>query len=229
MVPGKQQNRAVQNAIVRTATGKARILLAEDHALVAEALAKLLEPEFEVVGRVSDGRSLLESAPKLKPNVVILDLSMPLLNGMDAGPRLKELLPDAKVIVLTASEDLDIAKEVLTWASGLLLKKSAGSELAKAVKKVLTGESYVTTALPQQAEKGTPEARPKQTESLTVRQREVLQLLAEGHTMKEVAQVLGITVRTVAFHKYSIMRKFGIKNNSDLFRLAVKAHVVPPA
>ena len=214
---------------MRTATGKPRILLAEDHALVAEALAKLLEPEFEVVGRVSDGRTLLESAPKLQPNVVILDLSMPLLNGMDAGPRLKELLPDAKVIVLTANEDLDIAKEVLTWASGLLLKKSAGSELAKAVKKVLAGESYVTTALPQQAQKGTPDAQPKQTERLTMRQREVLQLLAEGHTMKEVAQVLEIEPRTVAFHKYSIMRKFGIKNNSDLFRLAVKAHVVPPA
>src|SRR4029077_7085320 len=132
MVPRKQQDRPVKDAIVRTATGKARILLAEDHALVAEALAKLLEPWLEVVGRGADGRTLLESAPKLKPNVVILDLNMPLLNGIDAGPRLKELVPDAKVIVLTASEDLDIAKEVLTWASGLLLKKSAGSELAKA-------------------------------------------------------------------------------------------------
>ena len=229
MAPGKQQNRAVQDAIVRTATGKPRILLAEDHALVAEALAKLLEPQFQVVGRVSDGRTLLESAPKLKPNVVILDLSMPLLNGMDAGPRLKQILPDAKMIVLTANEDLDTATEVLTWASGILLKKSAGSELTKAVKKVLAGESYVTTALPQQAEKGTPDAQPKQTKSLTVRQREILQLVAEGHTMKEVAQILGITVRTVAFHKYSMMRKFEIKNNSDLFRLAVKAHVVPPA
>ena len=114
MVPGKQQDPPGQDAIARTATEKPRILLAEDHVLVAEALAKLLEPEFEVVGRVSDGRSLLESAPKLKPDVVILDLTMPLLNGMDAGQRLKQLLPDVKVVVLTASEDPDIAADVLT-------------------------------------------------------------------------------------------------------------------
>jgi DNA-binding NarL/FixJ family response regulator len=218
-----------QDMIARASTGKPRILLAEDHTLVAEALVKLLEPEFEVVGRVSDGRSLLESAPKLKPNVVILDLGMPLLNGMDAGPRLKELLPDAKVVVLTASEDLDIVTDVLTWASGFLLKKSAGSELAKAVKKVLTGQSYLTTALPQQdSEKGAQAARSKQTERLTVRQREVLQLFAEGRTLKEAAHILELAPRTVAFHKYKIMRQFGIKNNLDLFRLAVKARVVPP-
>ena len=183
MVPGKQQDPPGQDAIARTATEKPRILLAEDHVLVAEALAKLLEPDFEVVGRVSDGRSLLESAPKLKPDVVILDLTMPLLNGMDAGPRLKQLMPDAKVVVLTASEDPDIAADALTWASGFLLKKSASSELANAVKQVLAGQSYVTTALPQLAgEKIAPDALSKNPESLTVRQREVLQLLAEGHS-----------------------------------------------
>jgi DNA-binding NarL/FixJ family response regulator len=231
MIPGKQQNRPIQNAVVRTATGKPRIriLLAEDHTLAAEALVKLLEPEFEVVGRVSDGRSLLESAPKLKPNVVILDLSMPLLNGMDAGPRLKKLLPDAKVVVLTASEDLDIVTDVLTWASGLLLKKSAGSELAEAVKKVLTGQPYVTTSVLQRiGEKGVEDARSKQTDSLTGRQRQVLQLLGEGCTMKEAANVLGLKARTVAFHKYRIMQQFGIKNNMELFRFAAKARVVPP-
>ena len=193
-----------------------------------EALAKLLEPDFEVVGRVSDGRRLLESAPKLKPDVVILDLTMPLLNGMDAGPRLKQLMPDTKVVVLTASEDPDIAADALTWASGFLLKKSASSELANAVKQVLAGQSYVTTALPQLAsEKIAPDALSKNPESLTVRQREVLQLLAEGHSMKDVALILGLKVRTVAFHKYAIMRKFRIDNNADLFRLAVKARVVP--
>ena len=228
MVPGKQQDPPGQDAIARTATEKPRILLAEDHVLVAEALAKLLEPDFEVVGRVSDGRSLLESAPKLKPDVVILDLTMPLLNGMDAGPRLKQLMPDAKVVVLTASEDPDIAADALTWASGFLLKKSASSELANAVKQVLAGQSYVTTALPQLAsEKIAPDALSKNPESLTVRQREVLQLLAEGHSMKDVALILGLKVRTVAFHKYAIMRKFRIDNNPDLFRLAVKARVVP--
>ena len=183
MVPGKQRNPPGQHAIARTAIPRPRILLAEDHVLVAEALAKLLEPDFEVVGRVSDGRSLLESAPKLKPDVVILDLTMPLLNGMDAGQRLKQLLPDAKVVVLTASEDPDIAADALTWASGFLLKKSASSELANAVKQVLAGQSYVTTALPQLAgEKIAPDALSKNPESLTVRQREVLQLLAEGHS-----------------------------------------------
>jgi DNA-binding NarL/FixJ family response regulator len=213
--------------IVRVAaTGKPRVLVADDHTLVAEALAKLLAPEFEIVGLVSDGRTLLEAALKTQPHVVILDLSMPRMNGMDAGQRLKELLPNAKIVVLTATEDYDLAAEVIhSWAAGFVLKKSASRELLHAVREVLKGKSYVTVDLPRPR---AHEAHSTRAPSLTMRQREVLQLLAEGRTMKETATILGVSARTVAFHKYKIMREFGLKNNSDLMRLAIKAHLIPP-
>jgi DNA-binding NarL/FixJ family response regulator len=213
--------------IVRVAaTGKPRVLVADDHTLVAEALAKLLDPEFEIIGLVSDGRTLLEAALKTQPHVVILDLSMPRMNGMDAGQRLKELLPNAKIVVLTATEDYDLAAEVIhSWAAGFVLKKSASRELIHAVREVLKGKSYVTVDLPRPR---AHEAHSTRAPSLTMRQREVLQLLAEGRTMKETATILGVSARTVAFHKYKIMREFGLKNNSDLMRLAMKAHLVPP-
>src|ERR1700739_4998504 len=127
---------------------KARILLADDHTLVAEAFKRLLEPEFEVVGTVGDGRALLRAAPELKPDVVLVDLNMPLLNGLDASEQLKQTSPQVKIIVLTMNEDPDIAAETMDkWASGYLLKKSAGSELLKAVRDVLRGGRYITPAL----------------------------------------------------------------------------------
>lgn len=224
--PGSVREHHVEGTPVSAnAMAKPRVLLADDHTLVAEALGKLLEPEFDVVGRVADGRALLESAVRLIPDVIILDLSMPLLNGIDAGRRLKEILPRTKLIVLTVNEDPEVAAEALrTWASGFLLKKSIGNELAKAVKKVLSGESYVTTIL---ATRPTHVRSASDSNSLTIRQREVLQLLAEGRTMKEAAAVLGVTPRTVAFHKYKIMRDFGLRTNSDLIRLAITANLVP--
>jgi len=205
-----------------------RILLADDHTLVVEAFKNLLEPQFEVVGTVADGRALLEQAPKLAPDVILVDLAMPSLNGMDAGERLKQMLPNTKLIVLTMTEDAAVAAEVMKrWANGFLLKKSAGSELVRAIREVLKGESYIT---PKMAKKLLDEfvrdPHPAQPKSLTPRQREVLQLLAEGHTMKEVADVLHVTPRTVAFHKYRIMDEFGLKTNSDLVRFAIKEHVV---
>jgi DNA-binding NarL/FixJ family response regulator len=211
--------------IVRVAaTGKPRVLMADDHTLVGEALAKLLDPEFEVIGLVSDGRALLEAALKMQPDVVILDLGMPRMNGMDAGKRLKELLPNAKIVVLTATEDCDLAAEVIeSWAAGFVLKKSASRELIEAVREVLKGKSYVTADLYRQKPR---EALSTRAPSLTARQREVLQLLAEGRTMKEIGTILGVTARTVAFHKYKIMREFGLENNSDLMRLAIKAHLI---
>ena len=209
---------------------KARILIADDHTLVAEALKKLLEPEYEVVGNATDGRKLLRLAVELKPDLTLLDLNMPLLNGLDAGARLKELLPAIKIVVLTMNEDPDIAAEALgKWASGYLLKKSAGSELLKAVKEVLFGGRYVTPAVRVGVEEGA-EGRESRTDSareLTPRQREVLQLLAEGHTMKEAAAILHVATRTVAFHKYRIMQDFRLENNSELLRFAIKQKVVP--
>jgi len=212
--------------------GKARILLADDHTLVAEAIKRLLEPEYHVVGVVPDGRSLLREATSLKPDVVIVDLNMPMLNGIDASKQLKAANPALKIIVLTMNEDAEIAAETMrTWASGYLLKKSAGSELVKAVKEVLRGGKYVTPALTQQlVELSSREPRASETgRELTPRQREVLQLLAEGHTMKEAAAILNVATRTVAFHKYRIMQDFGLANNSDLLRLAIKQRIVNQA
>jgi DNA-binding NarL/FixJ family response regulator len=209
---------------------KPRVLLADDHILVSEAFKRLLEPEFEVVGTVADGRSLLQIAQVVKPDVAILDLGLPLLNGMDAGKRLKTLLPKTKIIVLTMNEDLDLAGVALRdWASGYLLKKSAGGELVQAVRDVLRGKSYVTAYVAQRLlEDFVRDPRTERIKHLTPRQREVLQLLAEGRTMKEAAAVLHVTTRTVAFHKYRIMEEFSLKNNSDLVRFAMKERLLAP-
>ena len=207
---------------------KPRLLLADDHGLVVEALRKVLEVEFEIAGTVADGLTLLSLAPKLKPDVVILDLGMPLLNGMDAGERLKAILPSTKIIVLTMSEDFDLATHALrNWASGYLLKTSVASELALAIRAVLDGRSYITSQVAQ----GTLDeflhySNPERIETLTARQCEVLQLLAEGKTMKEAAAVLGLTARTIAFHKYRIMDANGLKTQSDLVRFAIRKRIV---
>ena len=207
---------------------KARILLADDHTLVAEAFKRLLEPEFEVVGTVGDGRALLRAAAELKPDLVLVDLNMPLLNGLDASEQLKQALPKIKIIVLTMNEDPEIAAETMEkWASGYLLKKSAGSELSKAVRDVLRGGRYIAPALREAIEDlDSRDFRSDSTRSLTARQREVLQLLAEGHTMKEAAAILNVATRTIAFHKYRIMQDFGLENNSDLVRFAMKQGLI---
>ena len=203
---------------------KARILLADDHTLVAEAVKRLLEPECEVVGTVADGRALLRVAPQLKPDLVLVDLNMPLLNGLDASAQLKQALPKIKIIVLTMNEDPEVAADTLgKWASGYLLKRSAGSELLKAIRDVLRGGKYVTPALQEAIAKiDSRDSRSDSVRALTPRQREVLQLLAEGHTMKEAAAILHVAARTVAFHKYRIMQEFGLENNSELLRFAMK-------
>src|SRR2546421_9625306 len=184
-----------------------RVLLADDHRLLREAFAQLLEPNCDVVGAVADGRALLAAARELRPDIVVLDIAMPLLNGLDAARQLKRTMPEVKVIFLTVSEDPDLAAEAFrAGASGYLLKNSAASELFQAIQEVLQGRSYVTPL----ATRGLVDNcfRPPEPErksgALSPRQREVLQLLAEGHTMKEVAGVLNITVRTVAFHKYGM-------------------------
>lgn len=207
---------------------KPRILLADDHTLVAEAFKRLLEPEFEVVGTVGDGRALLRAAAELKPDVVLVDLNMPLLNGLDASEQLKQSLPRIKIIVLTMNEDPEIAAETMDrWASGYLLKKSAGSELLKAVRDVLRGGRYLAPALRDAlVDLTTRDPRADSSRTLTVRQREVLQLLAEGHTMKEAASILNVATRTIAFHKYRIMQEFGLENNSDLLRFAMKQGLI---
>jgi DNA-binding NarL/FixJ family response regulator len=214
--------------MMSVARGRPRILLADDHTLVAQAFAKLLEPDFDIVGYVVDGHALLKSVAELRPDVVILDLCMPLLNGFDAGKQIKEIHPDAKLIVLTVTEDADVASEALhSWASGYVLKKSAAAELVKAIREALKGKKYVSKHMEEKLlDKFVRDPRTNRTNVLTPRQREVLQLLAEGRTMKEAADILKVTPRTVAFHKYRIMEEFGIKSNSDLILLAIREHMI---
>ena len=206
-----------------------RVLLADDHRLLREAFANLLAPECEVVAAVADGRALLEEAPELQPDVVVLDIAMPLLNGLDAARQLKQMMPEVKMVFLTVNEDPDLAAEAFrTGATGFVLKNSAASELLLAIQEAIQGRSYVTP----QAARGLvdnliqkPEAARTSAE-LSSRQREVLQLLAEGRTMKEVARILKITTRTVAFHKYKMMETLGIKSNAELVQFAIKRHLV---
>ena len=208
-----------------------RILIADDHTLVAEACKKLLEAEYEVVGTVSDGRTLVRAAAESRPHLVIVDVAMPILNGLDAGQQIKELLPSVKLVFLTMNHDADLAAEAFRrGASGYLLKTCAASELVIAVREVLRGRSYLSPTiskdtigfLVRQDRKLIDEA-----DRLTPRQREVLQLLAEGKTMKEVADVLQMTTRTVAFHKYRIMERLNTKTNAELIQYAVRNHVIP--
>ena len=206
-----------------------RVLLADDHRLLREAFVKLLEADCDVAGAVADGRALLEAAPKLRPDVVVLDVAMPQLNGLDAARQLKRTMPDVKVIFLTVSEDPDLAAEAFrAGASAFLLKNSAASELLQAIQDVSQGRSYVTP-LATRDMLDTLLRKPESSgagHELSPRQREVLQLLAEGRTMKEIADILKITARTVAFHKYSMMEDLGIKTSAELIQFAIKKGIV---
>jgi DNA-binding NarL/FixJ family response regulator len=209
--------------------GRIRILLADDHTMISAGFQKLLEPHYEVVGSVADGLALLKAAAKLKPDVVLLDVGMPLLNGLDAARELKKAMPGIKLIFLTMNPDSDIASEAFRiGASAYLLKTSQASELLKAVHDVVRGVSYVTPQVSRAMEETfirDPNAlrRPKQ---LTNRQRAVLQMLAEGRSLKEIAYVLQITHRTVRFHKARIMAELGITTNSELVKYAINHGVI---
>jgi DNA-binding NarL/FixJ family response regulator len=209
-----------------------KVVIADDHAMVREAFQKLLDQECDVVGSVADGRALLEAVSILKPDVILLDITMPLLNGLDAGHQLKRMMPNVKLIILTASEDPDLIGEAFhKGASAYLLKHCAASELLGAIREVLCGRSYVTPLIAQNIE-GIPSLKSRQmkpAEMLTSRQREVLQLLGEGRTMRETAGYLRITPRTVAFHKYRLMEEFQLKNNADLIQFAIKHRLLSAA
>jgi DNA-binding NarL/FixJ family response regulator len=210
---------------------KARVLLADDHRLLLEAFEKLLQPEFEVVGTVGDGHALLTAAQELKPDVIVLDIAMPQMNGMVAAKRLREMMPEVKLIFLTVNEDADYASEAMSiGASGYLLKSSAASELFQAIEAALEGRSYVTPMIMQEMVESlaTGGQADEASAKLTTRQREVLQLLAEGRPMKEVANILDVTPRTVAFHKYRIMEELSLKTSADLVRFAIKHSFVSP-
>ena len=201
-----------------------RILLVDDHRILLDALKTLVEPEFEVVGVFEDCQTLLERAPELCPDVIVIDIGMPLINGLTAGEELKKLLPKTKLIFLTANHDLDTAAEAFRLgASGYILKNAAGTELIRAIREVVRGGYYASPVLTEGMVGSFVQAfkRMKSPHNLTSRQKEVLQLLAEGKSMKEVANVLSITPRTVAFHKYSMMQQLSIKSNAELMAFAV--------
>ena len=209
---------------------KQRILIADDHILVAEACKKLLEPEYEVVGIVCDGRTLVRAAAELKPNVVLVDIGMPILNGLDAGRQIKEATPSIKVVYLTMNPDVELAAEAFRRkASAYILKTCAASELLLAVRAVLRGGTYLSPTISKDSvgflarqDKDLVE----EGERLTERQREVLQLLAEGKSMKEVGAILNVATRTVAFHKYRMMEQLKLRTNAELVQYAMKHHLV---
>jgi DNA-binding NarL/FixJ family response regulator len=209
--------------------GRTRILLADDHTMICAGFQKLLEPHYEVVGSVADGLALLKAAAKLKPDVVVLDVGMPLLNGLDAARQLKKAMPSIKLIFLTMNPDSDIATEAFRiGASAYLLKTSKPTELLQAIHNVVRGITYVTPQIKRAMEETSirdPNARNRPRE-LTDRQRVVLQMLAEGRPLKEIAFLLKITHRTVRFHKAKIMEELGITTNSDLVKYAIHHGVI---
>ena len=204
-----------------------RIVFADDHALMVGALEKLVGDGYEVVGRFGDGRSLVTEVANLKPDLIILDVSMPLLNGLDAARLIKRQLPGVKLIFVTMNEDPELAAEAFrAGASAYLLKTSAPAELQTALEEVMRGRSYVTPLVTRELVGSLmTQPRPRATD-LTPRQREVLQLLAEGFSMKEVAARLDLTPRTVAFHKYKMMEQLHLRSTAELIQYAVKQHIV---
>lgn len=205
---------------------RSRVLLADDHKIVVEGLRSLLETEFELAGTVEDGRSLVAAAEKLDPDVIVADISMPLLNGIEAASQLKKAGSRAKIIFLTMHPDLTYATRALeAGASGYVLKHSAAAELVTAIREALMGRVYVTPTIAKdvlQSLMHGPRQGQKAVFKLTPRQREVLQLVAEGHSSKEIASLLNISPRTVEFHKYRIMEDLEIRSNAELVQYAIR-------
>ena len=216
---------------MRKQTSSSRILIADDHRLLADACKSLLEPEFQVVGIATDGRSLIHSAVELKPDIIILDIYMPYLNGLDAGVQVKHRLPRVKLVFLTMNMAADVAAEAFRrGASAYVLKQSAADELVFAIRKVQQGLSYLSPLVAQETVMYLNQRKQNhfsEEKRITRRQSEVLQLLAEGKSMKEVANIIDIAPGTVAFHKYRMMETLNIKTNAALLEYAIKRHMTP--
>jgi len=208
---------------------RTRLLLADDHAVVAQGLEALLKDSFELVGIVHDGRSLLDAVEELRPDVVVTDISMPLLNGIDAIRQIRERRPNTRVVVLTMHRETQLAIDAFrAGASGYMLKVSPAEELITAIQQVAQARAYVTTLLSKDLITVLLEAGGRQAAGspLTPRQREVLQLVAEGKTMKEVAAILEISPRTAESHKYEIMQALGVQTTAELVQCAVRLKLV---
>jgi len=205
---------------------KPRLLLADDHTILLEGLQALLAPEFEVVATAADGRAVLEAAKKHQPDLILLDISMPGLNGIEAARRLHQSNPGAKLIILTMHADLSFVRAAFeAGVSGYVLKQSAATELVAALHDVDSGRSYISLLIQKRLGTEMPPylRRPKKLcADLTPRQREVLQLLAEGRVRKEIAQILGVSVKTVEFHKQKLTEKLGIHTDAALTAYAIR-------
>ena len=209
---------------------KPTLLLADDHAIVIEGLRKLLQPEFELVGAVGDGWALLEAAEKLRPDVIVVDVSMPLLNGIDAIRRLKSAGLPSKVVILSMHLDAEIATEAFrAGASGYELKHSATGALSSAICEALAGRTFISPRIAQSVTSNLMQSSHGDegfSVRLTQREREVLQLVAEGRTIRGIAEILQIAVRTVVFHKSNIMDKVGARTTADLTQHAIKSGLI---
>ncbi len=205
---------------------KTRILLADDHQIVLEGLKNLLEPEFEIVGTVEDGRALVAEALKLHPDVIVVDISMPLLNGIEAVRQIKKIDERSKVIFLTMHPDVVYAASAFdAGASGYVLKNSASRELVTAIKEAVQGKIYVTPAIAGELIQTYKKSRPGENSvagKLTDRQKEILHLVVEGYSAKEIANMLSISPRTVETHKYNMMQELNLKTTADLIKFAIK-------
>jgi DNA-binding NarL/FixJ family response regulator len=212
------------------ATKRPRILLADDHTMIMEGLASVLEAEFDIVGRAVDGRELMALAEEVRPDVIIADISMPLLNGIEAARQLKKADSRMKFIFLTMHPEADLATEAFrAGASGYVLKSSAAKELKTAIQEALQGRTYVTPRIAKEVLEGLmrrPAEGVDHFQALTPRQREVLQLLAEGHTSKEIANILNVSSKTVEFHKGRIKTELGLRSIAELTQFAIKRGLV---
>jgi DNA-binding NarL/FixJ family response regulator len=216
---------------MRDINRRPRVLIADDHTLIAEAFHQLLVQEFDIVAIVHDGRRLMEAAQELRPDVILVDIGMPLLNGLQAAGSIKRLLPNVKLVYVTVNDDAELVAEAFRrGASAFLPKTSAGSELVTAIHTVLDGGTYVSSLLPTAVAHSGEVAVDDRVETtrpdLTDRQLEVLQLLAEGKSMKEAASVLNLTTRTVAFHKYRLMQNLQLKNDAEVVQYALRRHII---
>ena len=211
---------------------KLRVLLVDDHVMVLEGFKRLIEDQCEVVGMVEDGRALLEVAPKLKPDIITMDISMPWLNGLDAARRLKKEMPDVKIIFLTMHADVAYVREAFAaGASGFLMKRSAGTELLQAIQAVSNGQYYITSLITKDLVRSILEGASNvspQRDVLTPRQREVLQLVAEGRAVKEIATILNVSAKTVEYHKSQIMEQLNLHTTAELTKYAIAHGLIPP-
>jgi len=209
---------------------RARLIVADDHVLLLDAFKSLLKARFDVAGTFTDGHALVNGAAELKPDVIVLDIGMPKLSGLSAGERLKQILPTVKLVYLTMNLDADVAAEAFRLgASAYVVKSCATTELIEAIGLALVGRTYVTPLITQEDGPDKFFGQVNQNKSpnhLTLRQREVLQLLAEGRSMKEVAYILNVTPRTVAFHKYKMMELLHLRSSTDLLRFALSSSLV---